>query len=91
VPVTGGDLNREYGKSSRAYLKSWDASQATVEIVTQGPKDESSIVGLSLKENLIHYRVEHLESGARKYFVHPEDEARACEIICEIKAGDPPT
>lgn len=88
---TGGDLNKEYEAKSHDFLNKWNAKRATVEIGAQGPMDESSIVELSLTENLIHYRVEHLENGARKYFVQPEDEAKAREIIREIKAGDPPT
>ena len=88
---TGGDLNQDYGARSRAYLNKWDSKLASVEVGTQCPSDESSIVELSLKENLIHYRVEHLKNGARKYFVHAEDEPRAREIFREITAGDPPS
>ena len=84
-------MNQEYGARSQAYLNEWDSKRATVEVGTQGPSDESSIVELSLKENLIHYRVEHLKNGARKYFVYAEDEPRAREIFREITAGDPPS
>jgi hypothetical protein len=87
---TDSDSQEEYGARSQDYLNEWDPKQATVEVGAQRPGDESSIVDLSLKENLIHYRVEHLENGGRKYFVHPEDEARAREIFREIRAGDPP-
>ena len=87
---TGGEL-KDYGARSQAYLNEWDSKRAIAEVGTQGPSDETSIVELSLKENLIHYRVEHLENGARKYFVHTEDEPRAREIFREITAGDPPS
>jgi len=88
---TGGDLNQEYEAKSHGFLNKWDVKRATIEIGAQSPMDESSIVELSLTENLIHYRVEHLANGARKYFVQPEDEGKAREIIREIKEGDPPT
>ena len=88
---TVADLEQQYAARSRAYLNEWDPKRATVEVGAQGPSDESSIVELSLKENLIHYRIEHLENGGRRYFVHAEDEARAREIFREIRAGDPPS
>ena len=86
---TAADLEQQYGARSRAYLIEWDPKRATVEVGAQGPSDESSIVELSLKENLIHYRIERLENGGRRFFVHAEDEARAREIFREIRAGDP--
>jgi hypothetical protein len=89
--ATDSDFNHDYKARSRAYLNYWDSELATVEVGSQPPTDESSMVELSLTENLIHYRVKHLKNGARKYFVHAEDEARAREIIREIKTGDPPS
>ena len=89
--ATDSDFNQDYEARSRAYLNHWDSELATVEVGSQPPTDESSTVELSLTENLIHYRVEHLKNGARRYFVHAEDEARAREIVREIKTGDPPS
>jgi len=89
--ATDSGFNQDYEARSRAYLNHWDSELATVEVGSQPPTDESSTVELSLTENLIHYRVEHLENGARRYFVHAEDEARAREIVREIKTSDPPS
>jgi len=88
---TNSDFNQDYAARSRAFLRRWDPQGATVEVGSLPATDESSTVELSLTENLIHYRVEHLTNGARKYFVHAEDEARAREIFREIKTGDPPS
>jgi len=85
------DFNQDYPSRSRAYLKRWDSKSFTVDVGSLPPTDESSMVELSLTENLIQYRVDHLPNGARKYFVHAKDEARAREIFREIKTGDPPS
>ena len=74
----------------RAYLKHWLPEDAIVEIFSQNAADTSSIVELSLRENLIRYRCDLQKDGSRKFFVLPEDEYRAREIVHEIKDGTPP-
>lgn len=74
-----------------AYLKGWSLESATSEVWTLRAADNSSVVELSLRENLIHFRSEFQEDGACKIFVRPEDEPAAREIIREIVEGAPPT
>jgi hypothetical protein len=75
---------------TKAYLKSWSPESATSEVWTRRAADSSSVVELSLRENLIHFRSEFQEDGACKIFVRPEDEPAAREIIREIVEGAPP-
>jgi hypothetical protein len=67
------------------------AADAVVEVWSQRPEDTSSIVELSLKTNLIPFRVKITEGGARKFLVSPEDESAAREILRQIRDGTPPT
>lgn len=73
-----------------AYLRRWRPEDATVKVWSQSASDTSSIVELSLTENLIHYRIERGKDGMRQYFVLPEDEFRAREILRQIEKGEPP-
>src|SRR5215471_19898402 len=91
IPADSGPVDPiDDSKKTAAYLKRWRPEEAVVEVGSQGASDESSIVEMSLRENLIHYRVERSKAGARRYFVHPSDETRAREIFREIKTGNPP-
>jgi hypothetical protein len=76
---------------SDSYLEKWYPEDATVEVWSQSAEDTSSVVELSLKENLIRFRC-HSDSdgGRRTLFVRPEDESRAREIVREIKESAPP-
>jgi hypothetical protein len=71
------------------YLRRWRHEDATLRIWSQSSSDKSSIVGLSLTENLIRYRTERGKDGMRQYFVLPEDELRAREILRQIEKGEP--
>jgi len=88
APVTESDSERQ--TRVRAYLNRWDPEDAIVEVGARDASDESSIVDLSLRENLIHYRLERLGDGRPKYFVRAEDERRAREILREIERDEPP-
>jgi hypothetical protein len=79
-----------YEPNASAYLKRWSPEDATVEVWSQRPSDKSSIIDLSLRENLVHYRVDRDRTGTRKYFVLREDEARVREILRQIEKGEPP-
>jgi hypothetical protein len=72
------------------YLRRWRPEDATVRVWSQSASDRSSIVELSLTENVIHYRIERGKDGMRQYFVLPEDESRAREILRQIEKGEPP-
>ena len=76
-------------KAPSSYLRRWRPDDANVEVWSQ-KASEPSIVELSLTENLIHFRLERVKNGTLKYFVLPDDEYRAREILREIKNGDPP-
>ncbi len=72
------------------YLRRWRPEEATTKVWSQSASDRSSIVELSLRENLIHCRIEREKDGVRQYFVLPEDEFRAREILRQIESGEPP-
>lgn len=87
--VTVGNRHEGEPKAGE-YLKHWSTMDATTEVWTQAPTDRSSMVELSFRENLIRYRVDRGATGVRKYFVLPQDEARAREILWQIEKGEPP-
>ena len=90
--ATSGDVRPDEAKvRAGEYLKRWRPEDATIKVWSQSASDTSSIVGLSLTENLIRYRLSRSEDGTRKYFVRPEDETRAHEIIRDIEKGEPPS
>ena len=69
------------------YLDPWCPEDATVEVWTQAASSGSDGIEMALKENRIRSRVEVQDDGSRKYFVLPEDEPEACEIVREIVEG----
>jgi hypothetical protein len=74
-----------------SYLKRWYPQDACVEIWSQSATDNiSSMLELSLRENCIRFRSERQPDGSRKFFVLPEDEFRAREIVREIEESTPP-
>jgi len=87
--ATAGDVRPNETKVPAGdYLKRWRPQDATIKVWSE--TDRPSIVELSLKENLIHYRIERGKDGMRQYFVHPKDEFRAREILRQIESGEPP-
>jgi hypothetical protein len=68
------------GKGDR-YLDPWEPQDATVEGCSQSAKDASTMVSMSLKENRIRVRVDDQGDGSKKYFVLPEDEDAAREMV----------
>lgn len=73
-----------------SYLDPWYPEDATIEVWTQPASDTSSGIELSLKENRIRSRIDLQEDGSKKYFVFPEDEADAREIVRELEEDSPP-
>jgi hypothetical protein len=75
-------------------LTNWDAEEATVEVWagddSWGASDKAWIIELALNENHIRSRADVLEDGSRHFFVRPEDESRAREIVREIVEAAPP-
>jgi hypothetical protein len=47
-------------------------------------------IGLALREHFVPYRVDELEQGTTKIFIHPEDEADGREIVAQVVEGVPP-
>jgi hypothetical protein len=72
----------------------WYPEGATVEVWagddSKGSSDKGWIVELALSENHILNRAQVLEDGTRHFFVRPEDESRAREIVREIVEAAPP-
>jgi hypothetical protein len=75
-------------------LSRWYPEDATVEVwfgdESKGASDKGWIIELALNENHIRSRTDVLEDGARHFFVRPEDEGRAQEIVREIVEGAAP-
>jgi hypothetical protein len=70
-------------------LGPWHPEDATVEVWTETPTFKSDLIEMSLKENQIRARIEVQESGFKRVFVLPEDEAAAKEIVREIVEDTP--
>jgi len=99
--VTELESEEDNGKDEyaerRAYSEDWFPEEATIEIWTRSVAakdrafkiDETSMVELSLKENLIHFRSDCNGDGVCRLFVMPEDEVRAREIVREIEDSSP--
>jgi hypothetical protein len=87
-PISQSDPDEEARAAS--YLKPLVQNEATEEVWSQNPSDNSSIAELALKENLIRYRIHRTENGTRKFFVLVKDKLRAGEILRQIKSGEPP-
>jgi hypothetical protein len=75
-------------------LTNWYPEDATVEVwagnESRGASDKSWIIELALNENHIRNRSDFLEDGTCHFFVRPEDESRAREIVREVVEGAPP-
>jgi hypothetical protein len=91
------DDGKEESAERRAFSEDWNPEDATVEIWTQSAVhssnslniDASSMVELSLRENLIHFRSDRNGKGVCRIFVMSEDETPAREIVREIQDGAP--
>jgi hypothetical protein len=57
---------------------------------SKGASDKGWIIELALNENHIRSRSDLLDDGTRHFFVRPEDESRAREIVREIVEAAPP-
>jgi len=68
----------------------WHPDDATVE-VWSGDRNWSNTIAMSLRENRIGYRLERDAKQSEKFYVLPEDELRAREIVSEIEEGRPPS
>jgi hypothetical protein len=75
-------------------LTNWYPEDATVEVWSgddsKGASDKGWIIELALNENHIRSRSDLLDDGTRHFFVRPEDESRAREIVREIVEAAPP-
>jgi hypothetical protein len=68
----------------------WNPQDATVEVWAESGEETTWMIEASLRENNIYSRTDVLEDGSRKVFVMPNEEARAREIVHEIKDATPP-
>jgi hypothetical protein len=69
----------------------WHPDDATVEVWCERDKENTELVALALRENHIHARTDDLDDGSHKIFVLQSDEARAHEIVEEIRSGRAPS
>jgi hypothetical protein len=82
-----GNLARDEGKRTNAYLREWFPEDATVSIWRKKPEEDSSGVQLALAENLIHFRALEQDEVVQEIFVQPDDESRGREIVRKIEEG----
>jgi hypothetical protein len=68
----------------------WNPAAATVEIWTGDDAAFGRLLEDCFRENEIGFRGEGREPGALRLFVTKQDEARAKEIIREVREGTPP-
>jgi hypothetical protein len=68
----------------------WNPQDATVEVSSEDGDEITEMIEASLRENNIYSRTDILEDGSRRVFVMPSDQARAREIVHEIKDATPP-
>jgi hypothetical protein len=73
-----------------SYFKHWYPEDATVEVLTEPASEFPSGIETAFKENYIRVRIDALDDGSQKYFVFPEDETAAREIVRELQEGTPP-
>jgi hypothetical protein len=73
-----------------SYLNPWYPEDACIEVWKQSNEHGFSSVGVCLRANCIRVREEEQEDGSKKYFVMPEDETVAREIVRQIVEGKPP-
>ncbi len=75
-------------------LTNWDPEEAIMEVWAgddaKGASDKGWIIELALNENRIRSRADVLDDGTHHFFVRPEDESRAREIVREIVEAAPP-
>jgi hypothetical protein len=68
----------------------WYPEHAVTQICQQPARDKDALLEMSLREHGIRTRVEQLPDGAWAFFVSPEDEAAAREILRQVVEGTPP-
>jgi len=64
--------------------------EASVEICSLDSQDAASFLESCFRKNRIRWRCEIIHGGAHRFFVAPEDESRAREIVHEVQDGTPP-
>jgi len=64
--------------------------EASVEICSLDSQDAASFLESCFRENQIRWRCETIHGGAHRFFVAPEDESRAREIVREVQDGTLP-
>ena len=69
--------------------KYWYPEDATIKVWLSEDDTPADFLVAALRENRIYSRVENVKNRAEIY-VAPEDEARAKEIVREVKEGTPP-
>jgi hypothetical protein len=85
----GRDSLLPYGLEMAA-KKGWDPEDISALVWSGENLGLASGIGSALQEHKIAYRIESQPVGMAKVFSHPEDEARAREIVREIVEGVPP-
>jgi hypothetical protein len=74
----------------RAPATPWYPEDAVVQICKQPAHDKDAILEMSLREHGIRTRAEQLPNGEWAFFVSPEDEPAAREILRQVVEGTPP-
>jgi hypothetical protein len=92
-PSAGFGINRDLLPSYwpvRATDNNWFVEDVSALVWSGENLGLLGAIGRGLQEHEIPYRAETEQWGSAKLFSHPEDEARAREIIREVVEGPPP-
>ena len=83
------DSEESAGAAAKYPPEDWDPNLATLMVWTGDDPTFAQTLADSLRENAIGSRIAS-EKGPTRLFVHPEDEARAREIVREVVEATPP-
>jgi hypothetical protein len=74
----------------RAAENNWQLEDLGMLLWAGANLEVSDAIGVALQEHHVAYRVDELERGTTKIFIHPEDEDGAREIVGQVVEGVPP-
>jgi hypothetical protein len=87
--LVGRDSLLPYGLELAA-RKGWDPEDISALVWSDANIGLVGGIGLALQEHRIPYRVDTEQLGTARILVHPEDEARARELVQEVREGPRP-
>ena len=74
----------------RAEENDWQPQDLGLLLWTGANLGVARAIGLALREHEVPYRMDELEHGTTKIFIHPNDEADGREVVVQVAEGVPP-